>query len=156
MHPKTIVPLLLIAAFQTVAGPRLESLLAMPRAAQARSDTPVAGPEVVTASGLRYVDLRVGSGDEAQTGKIVDVQYVGWLVDGTRFDSSRDRDRPFTFRLGAGDALKGWDEGLVGMKVGGRRKLIIPPDLGFGKQGIGSVVPPGSVLYYEFELLSVR
>ncbi len=156
MHPKTIVPLLLIATFLTAGGPRPEPLLALPRAVQARSDTPVTGPEVVTPSGLRYVDLRVGSGDEAQAGKIVDVQYVGWLGDGTRFDSSRDRDRPFTFRLGAGDALKGWDEGLVGMKVGGRRKLIIPPDLGFGKQGVGSVVPPGSVLYYEFELLSVR
>jgi peptidylprolyl isomerase len=157
MHPKTIVPLLLTATFLTAGGPCPEPLLASPRAVQARSDAAAAaGPEVVTPSGLRYVDLRVGSGDEAQAGKIVDVQYVGWLGDGTRFDSSRGRDRPFTFRLGAGDALKGWDEGLVGMKVGGRRKLIIPPGLGFGKQGIGSVVPPDSVLYYEFELLSVR
>jgi FKBP-type peptidyl-prolyl cis-trans isomerase len=156
MHPKTIVPLLLIAAFLTVAGPRPDPVLAKPFAVQARSDAAAAGPEVVTASGLRWVDLRLGSGDEAQVGKIVDVQYVGWLVDGTRFDSSRDRDRPFTFRLGAGDAIKGWDEGLVGMKVGGRRRLVIPPDLGFGKQGIGSVVPPGSVLFYEFELLGVR
>ncbi len=156
MHPKTIVPLLLIATLLTVAGPRPELLLAAPGPTQARSDATVTAPEVVTASGLRYVDLRLGSGDEAQAGKIVAVQYVGWLGDGTRFDSSRDRDRPFTFRLGAGDAIKGWDEGLVGMKVGGKRRLVIPPDLGFGKQGVGSVVPPGSVLYYEFELLGVR
>jgi peptidylprolyl isomerase len=112
--------------------------------------------EVVTSSGLHYVDLRVGEGDAAASGKILEVHYVGWLGDGTRFDSTRDRDRPLTFRLGAGDALKGWDEGLVGMKVGGRRKLVIPPGLGFGKQGVGSVVPPNAVLYYEFELLGVR
>ncbi|HEX4496013.1 MAG TPA: FKBP-type peptidyl-prolyl cis-trans isomerase [Thermoanaerobaculia bacterium] len=155
MHPKTIVPPLLLATLLTVAGPRPDFALAASRAVPARSDA-AAGPEVVTPSGVRYVDLRVGSGDEAQTGKIVEVQYVGWLQDGTRFDSSRDRDRPFTFRLGAGDALKGWDEGLAGMKVGGKRKLIIPPDLGFGKQGVGSVVPPGSILFYEFELLGVR
>ena len=155
MHPKTIVPPLLIATLLTFAGPRPDPVLGLSRAVPARSDAPAPGPEMVTASGVRYVDLRLGSGDEAQAGKIVEVQYVGWLGDGTRFDSSRDR-RPFTFRLGAGDALKGWDEGLPGMKVGGRRKLIIPPDLGFGKQGIGSVVPPGSILYYEFELLGVR
>jgi FKBP-type peptidyl-prolyl cis-trans isomerase len=162
MHPKTIVPPLLIATLLTfaltfaltLAIPR--SGLALARPVPARSDAAAAGPEVVTPSGVRYVDLRVGSGDEAQMGKIVEVQYVGWLRDGTRFDSSRDRDRPFTFRLGAGDALKGWDEGLAGMKVGGKRKLIIPPDLGFGKQGVGSVVPPGSILFYEFELLGVR
>jgi FKBP-type peptidyl-prolyl cis-trans isomerase len=157
MHPKTIVPPALIATLLTFAltftVPRPG--LALARAVPARSDA-AAGPEVVTPSGVRYVDLRVGSGDEAQAGKIVEVQYVGWLGDGTRFDSSRDRDRPFTFRLGAGDALKGWDEGLAGMKVGGKRKLIIPPDLGFGKRGVGSVVPPGSILFYEFELLGVR
>ncbi|HKI06151.1 MAG TPA: FKBP-type peptidyl-prolyl cis-trans isomerase [Thermoanaerobaculia bacterium] len=114
------------------------------------------GREVVTPSGLKYVDLRLGQGDEAAQGKIVEVHYVGSLEDGTKFDSSKDRDRPFTFRLGAGDALKGWDEGLVGMKVGGRRRLVIPPGLGFGKQGVGSVVPPNAILVYEFDLLGVR
>ncbi|HSU81473.1 MAG TPA: FKBP-type peptidyl-prolyl cis-trans isomerase [Thermoanaerobaculia bacterium] len=102
------------------------------------------------------MDLQLGQGDEAQLGKIVEVHYTGWLQDGTKFDSSRDREHPFTFRLGTGDAIKGWDEGLLGMKVGGKRKLTIPPELGFGKQGIGSVVPPNAVLYYEFELLGVR
>ncbi|HTG31972.1 MAG TPA: FKBP-type peptidyl-prolyl cis-trans isomerase [Thermoanaerobaculia bacterium] len=111
---------------------------------------------MVNPSGLRYLDLRLGQGDEARLGKIVEVHYVGWLDDGTRFDSSRNDDRPFTFRLGAGDAIKGWDEGLVGMKVGGKRKLTIPPDLGFGKQGVGTVVPKDAILYYEFELLGVR
>ena len=112
--------------------------------------------EIVTPSGVKYVDLRVGQGDEADSGRMVEVHYVGWLEDGTRFDSSRDHNRPLTFRLGAGDVLKGWDEGLPGMKVGGKRRLVIPPGLGFGKQGVGSVVPPNSVLFYEFELLGVR
>jgi len=139
MHPKTLHR----AVFATL----LE---------KGHSDAASAGREVVNPSGLRYLDLRPGQGDEAQLGKIVEVHYVGWLDDGTRFDSSRNDDRPFTFRLGAGDAIKGWDEGLVGMKVGGKRKLTIPPDLGFGKQGVGTVVPPNAILYYEFELLGVR
>jgi FKBP-type peptidyl-prolyl cis-trans isomerase len=164
-------PLLLlwICALATLAGPTLAATGPSAQALQsvrAVHDTPdgtrerghevVDAREVVTSSGLHYVDLRVGDGDEAASGKILEVHYVGWLGDGTRFDSTRDRDRPLTFRLGAGDALKGWDEGLVGMKVGGRRKLVIPPDLGFGKQGVGSVVPPNATLYYEFELLGVR
>ena len=114
------------------------------------------GQEVVTPSGLKYTDLALGQGEEARTGKILEVQYVGWIDKGPKFDSSRDREHPFTFRLGAGDALKGWDEGLVGMKVGGKRRLTIPPELGFGKQGVGSVVPPNAVLVYEFELLGMR
>ena len=114
------------------------------------------GHEVVTPSGVKYTDLRPGQGEEIALGKIVEVHYSGWLEDGTKFDSSKDRDRPFTFRVGAGDALKGWDEGLLGMRVGGRRRLVIPPELGFGKQGVGGVVPPNSVLFYEFELLGVR
>jgi peptidylprolyl isomerase len=121
-----------------------------------QSPPEAAGKEVVTPSGVKYVDLRIGEGGEAANGKIVEVHYTGWLENGTKFDSSRDRARPFTFRLGTGDALKGWDEGLLGMKVGGKRKLVIPPELGFGKQGVGSVVPPNAVLLYEFELLAVR
>jgi FKBP-type peptidyl-prolyl cis-trans isomerase FkpA len=127
-----------------------------PSAFAAQEKPPANGREVVMPSGLKYVDLKIGQGEEAATGKIVEVHYVGWLENGIKFDSSRDRDRPFTFRLGAGDAIKGWDEGLAGMKVGGKRKLTIPPELGFGKQGVGSVVPPNAVLYYEFELLVVR
>jgi peptidylprolyl isomerase len=153
MHPKTILPPALFVALLAAAGPFLPAFAEQEKG---HSDAAAAGREVVTTSGLRYVDLRLGQGDEAQSGKIVEVHYVGWLEDGTKFDSSRDRDRPFIFRLGAGDAIKGWDEGLVGMKVGGKRKLTIPADLGFGKQGVGSVVPPNSILFYEFELLAVR
>lgn len=152
MRPRTLQRAL-FATLLAALGPLL-----LPASAAQDKGRPGTEPgrEVLTPSGVRYVDLRLGQGDEAAPGKIVEVHYVGWLQDGTRFDSSRDQDRPLTFRLGAGDALKGWDEGLAGMKVGGRRKLVIPPDLGFGKQGVGSVVPPNAVLYYEFELLGVR
>ena len=154
MNPKTL-PRAVFATLLAAVGPFL--LPALAEQDKGHSDAAAAaGREIVNPSGLRYVDLRPGQGEEAQPGKIVEVHYVGWLEDGTRFDSSRDHDRPFTFRLGAGDALKGWDEGLVGMKVGGKRKLTIPPDLGFGKQGVGSVVPPNAVVFYEFELVGVR
>jgi FKBP-type peptidyl-prolyl cis-trans isomerase len=152
MRPKTLSRAL-FATLLAAVGPLLAPALASQDKGHPNAEP---GREVVTASGLRYLDLRLGQGDEAALGKIVEVHYVGWLEDGTRFDSSRDQDRPLTFRLGAGDALKGWDEGLVGMKVGGKRKLVIPPGLGFGKQGVGSVVPPNAILYYEFELLGVR
>ena len=111
--------------------------------------------EVVTSSGLHYVDLRVGEGDEAASGKILEVHYVGRLGDGTRFDSTRDRDRPLTFRLGAGDALKGWDEGLVGMKVGGRRELLIPSALAYGAQGSPPTIPANAPLVFVVDLLAV-
>ena len=152
MYPKTTLPRVLFALLMA-AGPLLPPALAVQ---DKKPAAPPAARENVTPSGVRYVDLQLGQGDEAQLGRIVEVHYTGWLQDGTKFDSSRDREHPFTFRLGAGDAIKGWDEGLVGMKVGGKRKLTVPPELGFGKQGIGSVVPPSSVLVYEFELLGVR
>jgi FKBP-type peptidyl-prolyl cis-trans isomerase len=157
MHPKIFQRVLVTATLLATLGLFLPSLAV----GQQKAKTNVkagGGSKVVfvTPSGLKFEDLKIGAGEEAEAGKIVEVHYVGWLEDGTRFDSSRDRALPFTFRLGAGDALKGWDEGLVGMKVGGKRKLIIPPDLGFGNQAVGSVVPPNSVLFYEFELLAVR
>src|SRR5438309_11611909 len=95
-----------------------------------------------TESGLKYADLKVGTGDEAKKGDNVEVHYTGWLKDGKKFDSSKDRGQPFPFRIGAGDVIKGWDEGVQGMKVGGTRKLIIPPDLAYGKRGAGGVIPP--------------
>lgn len=149
MDPKIFPGTLFTAALLTAA------FLPPAIAGQDKGQPNASAKEVVTPSGLKYIDLKIGQGEEAATGKIVEVHYVGWLENGTRFDTSRER-RPFTFRLGAGDGIKGWDEGLVGMKVGGRRKLVIPPELGFGKQGVGSVVPPNSVLFYEFELLEVR
>jgi FKBP-type peptidyl-prolyl cis-trans isomerase FkpA len=112
--------------------------------------------EVVTPSGLKYVDLKQGEGDEAKSGQIVEVHYTGWLTDGKKFDSSLDRGQPFAFRLGAGQVIKGWDEGVAGMKVGGKRKLTIPPGLAYGNRAVGGVIPPNSTLLFEVELLGVK
>jgi FKBP-type peptidyl-prolyl cis-trans isomerase len=108
-----------------------------------------------TPSGLKYVDLVDGTGEEAHQGHHVKVHYTGWLKDGRKFDSSVDRGQPFEFALGAGRVIKGWDEGVAGMKVGGKRKLIIPPDLGYGARGAGGVIPPNAELTFDVELLGV-
>lgn len=112
--------------------------------------------ETVTASGLKYVDQAVGAGDVAVAGKTVSVHYTGWLENGKKFDSSVDRGQPFSFPLGAGRVIKGWDEGVQGMKVGGKRKLTIPSDLGYGSRGAGGVIPPNATLIFDVELLAVR
>jgi len=117
--------------------------------------TKVTGDGVKTPSGLIYWDIRMGTGEVAKEGSRVRVHYTGWLVDGTKFDSSRDSNRPFRFKLGAGQVIKGWDEGVAGMRVGGKRKLIIPAELGYGRQGAGSVIPPGATLVFEVELLGI-
>ncbi len=117
--------------------------------------------EVITLdSGLRYEDVKVGTGAEAVSGKTVDVHYTGWLDEqghkGNKFDSSVDRGAPFSFPLGAGRVIKGWDEGVAGMKVGGKRTLMIPPDLGYGARGAGGVIPPNASLIFDVELLEVK
>jgi FKBP-type peptidyl-prolyl cis-trans isomerase FkpA len=112
-------------------------------------------PPVTTATGLVYEDITVGSGAEAAAGKPVTVHYTGWLTDGTKFDSSKDRNDPFVFGLGQGQVIKGWDQGVAGMKVGGKRKLTIPPELGYGARGAGGVIPPNATLVFEVELLKV-
>jgi FKBP-type peptidyl-prolyl cis-trans isomerase FkpA len=110
----------------------------------------------VTASGLQYVDLLEGQGEEAKAGRTVSVHYTGWLENGTKFDSSLDRREPFSFRLGAGEVIRGWDEGVAGMKIGGKRKLTIPSALGYGARGAGGVIPPNATLIFEVELLGVK
>jgi len=109
---------------------------------------------ITTDSGLQYVDIQEGTGATPQSGQTVTVHYTGTLQDGTKFDSSRDRDRPFSFRLGAGQVIRGWDEGISTMKVGGRRQLIIPPELGYGSRGVGPI-PPNSTLLFDVELLRI-
>lgn len=111
---------------------------------------------VTTATGLQYVDLVVGSGREAHAGETAIVHYTGKLTDGTQFDSSKDHNKPFSFRLGAGQVIKGWDEGVEGMKIGGVRKLVIPSQLGYGSRGAGSAIPPNATLVFEVELLDLR
>jgi len=116
-------------------------------------------PKITSASGLVIEDLALGDGAEATAGQKVSVHYTGWLLfggeKGRKFDSSRDRGDPFGFPLAAGHVIKGWDEGVQGMKVGGRRELTIPPALGYGTRGAGSVIPPNSTLVFEVELLGV-
>jgi FKBP-type peptidyl-prolyl cis-trans isomerase FkpA len=128
-------------------------------AAPAPAPAPVVldqGSATTTASGLIIEELAVGSGTVAEAGNRVSVHYTGWLTDGTKFDSSLDRNQPFEFRLGAGQVIRGWDEGVAGMQVGGKRKLTIPPQLGYGGRGAGGVIPPNAVLVFEVELLGIR
>ena len=108
-----------------------------------------------TPSGLIIEDVTVGQGAAAAAGQKVTVHYTGWLTNGTKFDSSKDRNDPFVFPLGGGRVIKGWDEGVQGMKVGGKRKLTIPPALGYGARGAGSAIPPNATLVFEVELLGV-
>ena len=117
-----------------------------------RKGTPVNTP----VTSLRIDDTKAGSGPEAQPGQRVSVHYTGTLMDGTKFDSSRDRNEPFEFRLGAGEVIPGWDQGVKGMKVGGTRTLTIPPDLAYGAQGAPGAIPPNATLKFDIELLGVR
>jgi|SRR5687768_16062538 len=119
--------------------------------------------EIMSITQLIKTDEQVGTGNEAVSGRQVTVHYTGWLYDpskpdqkGKKFDSSRDRNDPFAFRLGAGQVIRGWDEGVAGMKVGGRRRLTIPPDMGYGARGAGGDIPPNAVLVFDVELLDVR
>lgn len=105
---------------------------------------------------LQITDTQAGTGDEAQEGMMVTVHYTGTLTDGTKFDSSLDRGTPFSFKLGSGQVIKGWDQGIKGMKVGGKRSLVIPPDMAYGDRGAGGVIPPGATLKFDVELLSVQ
>jgi peptidylprolyl isomerase len=124
-------------------------------AAARKLGTATTNPVVTTATGLQYIEVKEGGGEAAQAGKTVSVHYTGWLVNGTEFDNSLDRGRPIEFVLGTGRVIRGWEEGVAGMKVGGIRKLIIPPDLGYGSRAMGPI-PAGSTLIFEVQLVAVR
>lgn len=120
------------------------------------SSKAVEGGEVTTASGLKYTDLKVGDGPSPTPGQVCVMHYTGWLTDGTKFDSSVDRGQPFEFAIGQGMVIRGWDEGVATMKVGGKRKLVIPAALGYGDRGAGGRIPPGATLIFEVELLGLK
>jgi len=111
--------------------------------------------DITTPSGLRYRETEIGDGLSPEKGQMVVVHYTGWLPDGTKFDSSVDRGQPFSFQIGIGRVIKGWDEGVMSMKVGGKRMLFIPPELGYGSRGAGNVIPPNAPLIFEVELLDI-
>jgi FKBP-type peptidyl-prolyl cis-trans isomerase FkpA len=125
-------------------------------AKKADGPTAVSGKPITTASGLQYWEIKKGTGKLAQAGKKVSVHYTGWLTDGKEFDSSRDSGEPIPFQLGVGQVIKGWDEGVAGMKVGGKRQLRIPPELGYGARGAGSAIPPNATLVFDVELMDVK
>jgi FKBP-type peptidyl-prolyl cis-trans isomerase len=122
----------------------------------ASGPTKVTGDPVKTASGLEYWDIKVGTGAVAQTGQQVKVDYTGWLTNGKKFDSSVGTGRPFAFKLGASQVIKGWDEGVAGMKVGGKRQLRIPSDLAYGEKGYPGVIPANSILIFDVQLIDVK
>jgi FKBP-type peptidyl-prolyl cis-trans isomerase len=152
-----IIALAGCAAGRAGRGPAaLPATPATQQSTQPAAPSATAASEVTTPSGLKYQDLVVGNGTMAEDGMTVSVHYTGWLTDGTKFDSSLDRGQPFDFTIGAGQVIRGWDQGVKGMHVGGKRKLTIPPDLGYGDRGAGGVIPPGATLVFDVELLSVK
>jgi FKBP-type peptidyl-prolyl cis-trans isomerase len=152
MPRKAIVILLLTLSIALLA----QSKKASKSDKKADGPTPVTGKPTTTTSGLEYWDIKKGSGKLAAKGKKVSVHYTGWLTDGKEFDSSRDAGEPIQFNLGTGEVIKGWDEGIAGMKVGGKRQLRIPPALGYGARGFGSSIPPNATLVFDVELMDVK
>ncbi len=149
--------LLVIAAFGAEVFPaQTPPRTPAPRPASARKTTPSPSKTVTTPSGLKYVDLVIGTGPEPKAGDTVVVHYTGWLTNGKKFDSSVDRNQPFDFVLGRGQVIKGWDEGVSSMRVGGKRKLTIPPELAYGAKGFPGAIPPHATLVFEVRLLKIK
>lgn len=157
-----------LVLFAQFTAPPAANADAQPQLVAMNTDKPAAAPQpttpkiknmsetITTPSGLKYVETKVGDGATPKTGQTVEVHYTGTLENGTKFDSSRDRNQTFKFQLGVGQVIKGWDEGLSTMKVGGRRQLIIPPDLGYGTRGAGGVIPPNATLLFDVELVGIK
>ena len=144
-----------VVALDTNANPAVDETKLIAMNTGSESEQTPGTDAVTTPSGLKYIEIKEGNGATPKTGQTVVVHYTGTLEDGTKFDSSRDRNQPFSFKLGVGKVIKGWDEGLSTMKVGGRRQLIIPPELGYGARGAGGVIPPNAKLIFDVELLRI-
>jgi FKBP-type peptidyl-prolyl cis-trans isomerase len=154
----TLAVVTLLAA-QTTSKTTAQKSTPAPKASatpKPSSPTKVTGKPQTTASGVEYWDIKVGTGKTAVDGKKLTMHYTGWFPDGKKFDSSFDRDEPFPFTLGKGEVIKGWDEGVAGMKVGGKRQLKIPPAAGYGARGAPPIVPPNATLIFDVELLDVK
>jgi FKBP-type peptidyl-prolyl cis-trans isomerase FkpA len=151
---KTLILILAIALLASVGLAVAQTAPA--HKAAASGPTKVTGEPTKTASGLEYWDIKVGTGAVAQSGQNVTVDYTGWLTKGKKFDSSVGTGHPFDFMLGAGQVIKGWDEGVAGMKVGGKRQLRIPPDLAYGEKGYSGLIPPNSTLIFDVKLVDVK
>jgi FKBP-type peptidyl-prolyl cis-trans isomerase len=147
---KTIIVMLAITLLATI------TLAFAQKAATTAGPTKVTGDPTKTASGLEYWDIKVGTGATAQAGHHVKVDYTGWLTNGKKFDSSVGTGKPFDFMLGGGQVIKGWDEGVAGMKVGGKRQLRIPPDLAYGEKGYPGAIPANSTLIFDVQLVDVK
>ena len=143
-----------VSSTSATTSPATTSPAATAPAAKPAGTAPAAA-EVELPGGLKYVDLKVGEGDIAEAGLTATVHYTGWLTDGTKFDSSLDRNQPLQFRIGAGNVIRGWDEGVKGMRIGGKRHLTIPPDMGYGAAGYAPVIPPNATLVFDVELLGL-
>jgi FKBP-type peptidyl-prolyl cis-trans isomerase len=150
-----VIILALVAVF-ALAQSGTTKKAAAPARPNTNAPIKVTGDGVKTESGLQYWDIKVGTGDVAQKGHHVSVHYTGWLTTGKKFDSSVDAGKPFDFRLGNGDVIKGWDEGVAGMKVGGKRQLRIPPALAYGAAGYPPVIPANSTLIFDVQLMGVQ
>ncbi len=147
--------LMIFAITVALAGCQTSALRSIPQLSAYPGD-PTSMEKQITKSGLAYIDQVIGTGAEAKTGEKVTVHYTGYLTDGKKFDSSVDRNKPFTFVIGLGQVIKGWDEGVASMKVGGKRKLLIPANLGYGTRGAGGVIPPNADLVFDVELISIQ
>jgi FKBP-type peptidyl-prolyl cis-trans isomerase len=153
---RTLIVIAILIAAAVVVWAQTAAKKTAPARPNTSAPTKVTGEGIKTDSGLQYWDIRLGNGEVAKEGQRVRVHYTGWLTTGKKFDSSVDAGTPFDFRLGNGEVIKGWDEGVAGMKVGGKRQLRIPPDLGYGAEGSPPVIPANATLIFDVQLIAVQ